>query len=189
MESIYATHANKLKAMANEARKEYMNTPNTKMSSEAKKKYAKEVSSLMSKLNIAEKNQPLERKAQLIGNERVRLIKENNPDMDKDDEKKLRGRELTRARKLVGAGKQRIDISDKEWEAIQAGAISTNALTKIINNTDLDKVKQLATPRTTLVMNPAKIALAKARVAAGNSLSDVADSLGISVSTLSKAIK
>ena len=33
-------------------------------------------------------------------------------------------------------------------EAIQAGAISNNKLTKILNNTDLDQIKQLATLRT-----------------------------------------
>ena len=189
IEYVYASHANRLKAMANDARKEYMATKNIPYSPEAYQKYKREVDSLKGKLNIAKKNAPLERRAQMLANRNVQLKKEANPDMDNDSLKRLRGQELNRARLRVGAKKQRVDISDKEWEAIQAGAIRTNMLTDIVNNTDSDKLKQLATPRTMLTMTPAKIALAKSRIDAGYSLAEVADSLGVSASTISKALK
>ena len=48
----------------------------------------------------------------------------------------LKGQELTRARIVVGAKKSdvRIDITDSEWEAIQAGAVSDSFLQKILEN-------------------------------------------------------
>lgn len=188
MESIYASYANKLKGLANSARKESLRAGSIKYSPSAKKAYSKEVESLDHKLNIALKNAPRERQAQLLANKVVSAKLKDNPDMDKDDLKKIKGQALQEARYRMGANKQRIDISDKEWEAIQAGAISSNKLSQILNNTDLDRVKQLATPRTNKGVSSAKLARAKSMMASGYSQADVADALGISVSTLSKAL-
>lgn len=188
MESIYADHANQLKALGNEARKEYTRIQPTKYSPSAKKVYASEVESLQSKLNVALMNAPLERKAQLLANAMYSAKKESNPDMDKDQQKKEKGRCLTVARNRVGAGKERIDITEKEWEAIQAGAISNNVLNQIINNTDLDKLKQLATPRTSIGMSPAKIAQAKSMMSRGYTTAEIADQLGVSTSAVQKAL-
>ena len=188
MESIYADHANKLKALGNQARKEYTRIQPTKYSPSAKKAYASEVESLQSKLNVALKNAPLERKAQLIANAMFQAKKEANPDMDKDQQKKEKGRCLTTARSRVGAGKQRIDITEREWQAIQAGAISNNTLNQIINNTDLDKLKQLATPRTKTAMTDAKLARAKSMAARGYTTAEIADALGVSTSTVTNAM-
>ena len=105
-----------------------------------------------------------------------------------DDKKKIRGQALTAARQKVGAKKNLIDITDREWEAIQNGAISTNVLTQIVNNSDLDKLKERATPRTKKTLTPAKMSLAKAKLNAGYTMAEVAESLGISPSTLSKAV-
>lgn len=140
MENTYADHANKLKALANSARKTSLTTKPIPYSPEAKAKYRQEVDSLNAKLNIALKNRPLERKAQLLANERVKLVRQNNPDMDKDDIKKLKNQALTQARLQTGASKKArlVDITDREWEAIQSGAISTNKLSQIIQNSDLD---------------------------------------------------
>lgn len=189
VESVYAEHANKLKALANKARKESRSTELIPYSPEAKKKYAKEVASLDSKLNTALKSRPLERKAQLLANSEVNMIRNSNPDMDSDDLKKLKSRALTNARATTGSAKQHIKISDKEWEAIQAGAISTNKLKKIIDNSDLDSLKQLAMPRENSLMSPGKIAKAKAMQANGYQSNEIADALGISVSTLYKSLE
>lgn len=188
MESIYADHANKLKTLGNQARKGYTRIQPTKYSPSAKKAYASEVESLRSKLNVALKNAPLERKAQLIANAMFQAKKEANPDMDKDQQKKEKGRCLTTARSRVGAGKQRIDITEREWQAIQAGAISNNTLNQIINNTDLDKLKQLATPRTKTAMTDAKLARAKSMAARGYTTAEIADALGVSTSTVTNAM-
>lgn len=188
MENIYAEHANKLKALANRSRREsYFTTP-IPYNPQAKKSYSKEVSSLDIKLNTALKNRPLERKAQLLANAKVRMIRDANPDMDKDDIKKLKGRCLEEARIQTGAKKQQIQISDREWEAIQAGAISTNKLRQIINNSDLDTLKQLAMPRESKGLSTAKKARAKALEARGYTLAEIADALGVSTSTVQSVL-
>jgi hypothetical protein len=58
--------------------------------------------------------------------------------MDADDLKKIKWQALNTARVRVGAKKKDIDIEPKEWEAIQAGAITNNTLLQIINNTKLE---------------------------------------------------
>lgn len=185
METIYATHANKLKALANQARKEYLNTGTTPYSPTANKIYSKEVASLNAKLNVALKNAPLERQAQIIANQIVKLKKEANPGMDKDELKKIKTQALNEARNRVGAKKQQISITDREWEAIQAGAISNNKLTKILNNADLDQIKQLATPKTKFSLTPAKKKRALSMLKTGYTYAEIADALGIPVSTVS----
>lgn len=190
MENTYADHANKLKALANSARKTSLTTKPIPYSPEAKAKYRQEVDSLNAKLNIALKNRPLERKAQLLANERVKLVRQNNPDMDKDDIKKLKNRALTQARLQTGASKKArlVDITDREWEAIQSGAISTNKLSQIIQNSDLDILKQRSMPRESRGISDAKRARAKMLESNGYTLAEIADSLGVSTSTISKVL-
>lgn len=190
MENTYADHANKLKALANSARKTSLATKPIPYSPEAKAKYRQEVDSLNAKLNIALKNRPLERKAQLLANERVKLVRQNNPDMDKDDIKKLKNQALTQARLQTGASKKArlVDITDREWEAIQSGAISTNKLSQIIQNSDLDILKQRSMPRESRGISDAKRARAKMLESNGYTLAEIADSLGVSTSTISKVL-
>ena len=184
IEEIYASHANKLMALAQETRKASINIKPYKMSASAKQVYLKEVASLNEKLDRALKNAPLERKAQLIANKKVSLRIQQDPDMDADKKKKIRGQELNRARNLVGAKKDLVNITDSEWEAIQAHAVSSNVLTQIMNNTDMDKLKQRATPRTTVGMPAAKIARAKLLARAGFNQAEIAEQLHVSVTTL-----
>ena len=190
MENTYADHANKLKALANSARKTSLTTKPIPYSPEAKAKHRQEVDSLNAKLNIALKNRPLERKAQLLANERVKLVRQNNPDMDKDDIKKLKNQALTQARLQTGASKKArlVDITDREWEAIQSGAISTNKLSQIIQNSDLDILKQRSMPRESRGISDAKRARAKMLESNGYTLAEIADSLGVSTSTISKVL-
>lgn len=190
MERVYATHANNLKALANQARRQAANIKPTPPSPSAKKTYAKEVASLESQLRIAQMNAPLERQAQLLANTVVASKRRANPDMDNDDLKKIKQQALNEARLRVGANKKdvMVKITDREWEAIQAGAISTTKLTQILNVTDETRVKELATPKTKVTMTSAKIARAKAMLNAGCTQAEVAERLGVSVSTLSKAL-
>lgn len=188
METVYAVHANKLKALANEARKTSIATPPIRYSPTAKKAYATEVASLTSQLNLALKNKPLERQAQLLANSVVSAKRQSNPDLTAADIKKIKGQALMEARTRVGAKKEQIKISNREWEAIQSGAITNNVLTQILNNTDLDRVKQLATPRTGIKMTSSKVSRAKSMLAAGRTQAEIADALGVSVSTLLNAI-
>lgn len=188
METIYAEHANKLKSLAQQARKEARHISNPTQNKEAQKTYFKEVESLNSKLNTAMKNRPLERKAQLVANAKVKAVMQQNPNLDSDQIKKLKNRALNQARVETGAKKQTISITDKEWEAIQAGALSSNKLSQIVSNADLDVLKQLAMPRISKGMTTAKISRAKSMLARGYTYAEVADALGVSTSTIQNAI-
>ena len=188
-ETIYATFANKLKQLANDARKVSIFTEPFVYSPSAKKAYAEEVKSLGEKLYEAEKNRPLERKAQLLANKWVQAAKEADSTMDADDIKKLRGRKITEARARIGANKTKIDIKPREWEAIQARAISNNMLNRILNNTDMDKVRQLAMPKTAKLMSSARVSRAKSMLKQGRTTAEVAEALGVSVSTLQRALE
>lgn len=188
IEKVYADHSNKLKALANQARKVSVNTKTTPYSPSAKIAYQKEVNDLRAKLNVALKNAPLERQAQLLANATVKAKKDANPDMDKADLKKIQGMALTQARIRTGAGKKRIDITPQEWAAIQAGAVSNNTLTQILTNADLERVKELATPRSAVLMTNDKTNRARSMVAAGYTQAEIADALGVSLSTLKTVV-
>lgn len=189
MESLYAEHANKLKALGNQARKESIKTDLWPVSVSAKESYAKERLSLMDQLKTAFMNKPYERRAQLLANNWLALIKADNPGMDEADFKKQKGRALVRARDTVGAKKDPIVITDSEWKAIQSGAINKSILKQILDNTNMDSVKQRAMPRTTKGMTSAKIARARSMLARGETQADVADMLGVSITTLLTSIE
>lgn len=184
IEKVYSQHSNKLKALANSARKSAISTKATPYSPSAKTAYSKEVASLDAKLNIALKNAPLERQAQVLANAVVTQKRQANPDMDGAEIKKLKAQALAEARTRTGAKKQRIQLSDSEWAAIQAGAISTNKLNQILNHADLDQIKLLATPRSNVLMTTAKQVRARAMLASGYTQAEVADALGVSLTTL-----
>lgn len=188
IEKVYADHSNKLKALANQARLAAVNTKPHAMSPSAKGVYAKEVASLNSKLAIALRNSPLERQAQVLANSIVSQKRQANPDMDPSDLKKIKSQALAEARSRTGAHKQRIDLTPSEWAAIQAGAISNHKLEQILNNADLDVVKAFATPRSASVVTGAKKARAQALLNAGYTQAQVADAIGVSLSTLKQTL-
>lgn len=184
VERVYADHSNRLKGLANEARRIAVNTKPTPYNPSAKTAYATEVASLDSKLRVALRNRPLERQAQVLANSIVAQKRAQYPDMEAPELKKIKAQALAEARARTGAQKQQIEITPKEWTAIQSGAISTNKLTQILNNADLDVVKELATPRTKLLMDGGKVAQARTMMANGYTQSEVAAALGVSLTTL-----
>lgn len=184
-ERAYAEYANRMKALGNQARKEMVNAGKIAYSASAKTTYQEEVDSLSAKLNVALKNAPRERQAQVIANAAVNAKKQDNPDMKPAEIKKISQQELTRARAAVGAKRETIKVADREWEAIQAGAISENKLTQIINNVDIDDLRQRATPRTTTSLSTAKINRISSMNASGYSTAEIAKALGVSTSTVS----
>lgn len=188
IENIYADYANKMKYLANEARKEYMLTRDTPYSPTAKKTYAAEVESLDRKLNDARLNAPRERKAQLMANTIVNKKKTMDPDLTKKDLKKLSQKALTQARAEVGAQRSAIEFTDREWEAIQAGAITHTKLEQILDSADMDSVKEKAMPRFSMEISDAQKARIKAMSDAGYTNAEIAKRLGKSTSTVSKYI-
>lgn len=189
IEQIYAEHSNALKAMANTARKEAVNTKLGKYSPSAKKAYAQEVADLNHKLNIALLNAPRERRAQVIANQVVSQKRHENPHLEDAELKKIKTSALIEARARTRASKTRINITDREWEAIQAGAITPSKLSAILNNTDLDQIKQRATPKITVAMTAAKLSRARQMKALGYTMDEIADHLGVAKSTIQSALK
>lgn len=188
-EEIYADYANAMKDLANRARLTQTSTSAIPVSSSAKRTYSAEVESLKAKLDLSLRNSPRERKAQLMANSVVKAKKQENPDMTKKEIKKASQIALTEARIAVGAKRTPVNITDREWEAIQSGAISENVLMQILNNTDLDDLRQRATPRTSSQLSSAKINLIQSMKTSGYTTDEIAKRLGVSASTVIKYIK
>jgi hypothetical protein len=188
-EEVYADYANTLKSMANQARKEMVNTGRIEYSSSAKKAYQEEEAHLKAQLNVALKNAPREQQAQIIANSVVFAKKQAYPDMTKDEIKKTSQQALTTARTSVGAKRTKINISDREWEAIQAGAISENTLFQILKNTDIDKVRQRATPKSKTTLSEVKKNKIANLLASGHSTIEIANAIGVSSSTVSNYLQ
>ena len=186
IESVYADYANAMKAMGNEARKEVLATPLLKRTPEAAKTYSKQVESLNKKLEKAKMNAPLERQAQSLASKKVELI-EQEEDLTKEEKKKEQNKAIAYARIVTGAKKSQIYIDDDEWEAIQAGAISDSKLQDIWNSADQDRAKELALPKGKFELSDAKKSLI-ARMAGRYSNKEIADQLGISISTVQKYV-
>lgn len=191
-ELYYADYATKLKAMGNEARKEALNTPTTTtLSKEAKAKYVNEINDLEKALLTAKKNIPLEKQAQIIANVKSKArIEESNCQDDNDKVKKIRNQELNDARAQVGAsGKEsKINITDRQWEAMNSGAISYNKQSEIIRFADKDRVRELATPRKGIQMTDSEIGLIKTMYRGGYTTSEIARRLGRSESSVRQYI-
>ena len=194
-ERLYANYANQLKALANRARKLYSSSKGLKYDPNAAKIYSKEVSSLMSKLNVALKNAPRERKAQIIANSIIEAKKRDNPELKdkrhKKELKKLKNVALNDARLRVGSSSKdrKIDITDKEWEAIQSGAISDTKLLQILDHTDIDNLRDRSMPRSSSSITPTKKNKIVAMYNSGYTQAEIAESLGVSSSTINKVLK
>lgn len=186
IENAYADYANSMKALANAARKEYLATGNLKYSASARETYRSEYDALTNKLMVSEKNAPRERQAQAIANSRVSAMVADNPGMTKEEKKKANQRALVDARVQVGAKRQTIAITDREWEAIQAGAVSENQLSKILRYADADNLRERAMPRNNKTVSPAKISKIQAMKTSGYTNADIAEAVGLSTSTISK---
>lgn len=190
-ELAYADYANEMKALANRARKELMTTGKIEHNAQAKATYQKEYDSLMAKLNTAELNKTRERAAQRMANAEITNKLKSNQ-LDKSDVRKASQQALTKYRDAVGSvarRKRNIEITDREWEAIQAGAISESKLKRILNNTDADKLRERAMPKASSTLSTAKINKIKSMSASNYTLSQIAEACGCSVSAVSKYLK
>lgn len=186
IENVYAKHSLDLKSLANKARLEMIKTKDISYSPSAKETYRKEVDNLTSQLASVYRNKPRERQAILLANKIISAKRKANPDMTTDQLKKVRQQALNEARNRFGASRKPITISDRQWEAIQAGAISPSKLARILENTKPDLLKQMAMPRYKTGMSPAKLSRAKTLLANGYTSSEVAEALGVSVNTIIK---
>lgn len=191
MERLYAEYANSMKDLANRARKELVTTPGLKYDASAKKTYAAEVKSLNDKLDAALENAPREREALRRANVEVSKKQAADPNMSKADIKKEGQKAVSKYRAEVASAsrsKRNISITDREWEAIQAGAISDSKLSQILANTDTKKIRERATPRASKSLSSGQIARIKA-YSQSYTLAQLSEMFNVSTSTISKYLK
>lgn len=188
-EEAYADYANHMKALANEARKEIISTGKIRYDSGAKETYRDEYDSMMAQLNIALKNAPRERQAQLAANSEVNALRKSNPDMTPKEAKKKGQQALSKARITFGAKRNPINITPRGWEAIQAGAFSENTLSQILRFADMDQVRSYATPRSNKTLSEGKQARIRAMKNSGYTTAEIARAIGVSPSTVSSYLK
>lgn len=185
-ENAYASYANYMKGLANEARKAMVNTKDIRYSPSAKETYKNEVISLGDKLDISLRNAPKERRAQAIANATVSVKKKSNPDMTNSELKKIKQQALVDARIRVGAKRNPITVTPKEWEAIQAGAISANKLSQIIQFMDSDQLMEYTSPFNKKELSPSKQAKIHSMADSGYTPKEIADAVGVSSTTVNK---
>lgn len=193
IEIIYADYANECKNLERTARKAERAVERTRVDSDAKKAYASEVASLDSKINAVLQTKPYERTAKALASAMYASRKKDHPEWTKEDEKKAKVQAEQHAREVVGVQKEKIDITPREWEAIEFGALTSNKINTIIDNTDQTKFRQYATPRTDVGLTQAQInrirALLNSNASNPPTLKEIANEVGVSVSTVSKVSK
>lgn len=186
VEELYADYANQLKALANQSRLAIKQAGRQTVNKEAKQTYKAEVADLEEQLTKAKLNAPREKQAELLAYSRAQAKKADSPDMTDEQYSKIHNQELVKARAEVKAQRSTVNISDKQWQAIQEGAITENVLTQVLRYADPDRVKQLAIPRTSTGLTSSQKARISRFANNGYSNSQIAEALGISVSSVQK---
>lgn len=195
IEDAYAKYALGMKEMANAARKEMVYIEKEKVNPSAAREYAQEVASLKAKLNNAIKQAPKEAHAQVLATAEINRQHEIDPSIKPwgKDDMKNRQKAIERARASVGSNRanRNFEITDREWEAIQARAISHSTLKEILKYTDPDALRERATPPSNRRgLTNAQIARIKAMY--NNkiyTISEIADEMNVSTSTISNVLK
>lgn len=195
MELIYADYANYMKDLARKARISMVNTGKLAYDRGANKKYASEVKSLSDKLKNAEMNIVRERaatrQAAYVVSTKKKAAKEAGEKLKAKDLTKAGQQAVTKARQEMGSltrKERNINITDDEWTAIQAGAISENMLKRILNNADPDQLRQRSMPKETKTISDS-IKLRAQAMSTSYTLEQIADKLGISKSSVYKIVK
>lgn len=188
VENQYASYVNKVKVLKQKAAKDVAIIKTPQKNKAAEEKYAVEVKSLNLKLTRALANAPNERQVDIQAINQY--YKKMTPGMTKDDYSNLATQVKSGARAKVGTKNQdhSIHITPKEWEAINSNALSPTKLQSILNYVPLDELRALATPRQANVMSPAKINRARSMLSSGRTWTEVANALGVSVSTVRFAV-
>lgn len=191
----YADYANYMKDLASQARIIIAKNERIKYSPEVAKEYSQEVNHLKSQLNVALMNKPRERQAQAIAASKVKAKRDMYEEQGlskedyKDDLKKFANKALLASRYETGSKRYEITISDKEWDAIQSGAISENTLKEILEHANPDRVKQLATPRSTNTISEYQKARIASLASQGYTNAEIAEAVGVSSSSVSNIIR
>ncbi len=198
VEKEYAAYANTMKAMQNTALKAAAEIKTPAWKPELGKKggeYYNEVQSLDEKYAKLIANKPKERQAQILTSKWYNQQKKLADIKDADDAKKLRVRLERTARQVTGseAFKYRIEFTDREWEAIQAGAVSPSKQAQLFRSANADKLRERALPKSYISLTTGQKAaitrMASKKNSSGGlaySPTEIANKLGVSVSDVQK---
>ena len=185
-ELAYAEYANYLKDLANEARREITILKPTRYDPIANKTYKAEVDSLNKKYNDLMLRKQPEKAAIIEANTMIKAWYLDNPEATKEQKGKAKQRILTMCRKSRGltGSHNSLEITPKEWEAIQAGAIGSSKLKELLKKADMNVIQEYAMPRARGKLTSAQILRIKSLHAAGKGNEEIAEALGINVSTV-----
>ena len=188
-EHHYADYVNDLKAFKNKVDDEMANIKMPARDPKAAKIYASEVLSMKEKVDQVKVNRIKERQAQRMAEvtSKAEIARRSEDEvLKKDDISRIKQQALNKARSMVGAGRNPVKITDDEWDAVQANAVSGTLLKELVSFMDDAQLKTLATPRENKVMTDSRKAKAKALLANGYTISQVAEAMGVSPSTIGK---
>ena len=191
-EQLYSVYVNNMKELANKARKEELAIKETKLNLSAAKAYADEVQSLKFKQEQSIMNAQRERAAQRLAavNIEKRLDEDGNRNHLTSEQKgKLRQQEISKARVVYGAKRNLATITDKEVAAINAGAIGSSVLRDILSSIDQTELRKAFMPKDDRSISTAKQNRIAGMARSGYTNAQIADALGISVSTVIKYTK
>ena len=190
MEQLYAAYSNDMKALGNRARRELISTKIPRKNPDAAKRYAKEVDELKAAIKLASMNAPRERQAQIIANAVIRA-KTADREVSSEEYKKISRQAISAARLRTGASRKEslIELSDRQWEAIQAGALSASAMEAVVRYSDMEKLSDRAMPKANTAVSANVAMRAKAMARNGGTTSEIADALGISTSTVLELVR
>lgn len=196
-ENYYANFSNGLKRLANEARLEYLKTPNTVYDKKAASEYMAEVASLNGKLDNYAANSPKERQAQIYAYTSLKTAKQTNETLQGSSKEAKAARKdygrkaLTEGRQIFGTQSNKyrqIEITENEWAAIKAGALSHTKIQSLISAADAKPLLERELPREERVLSDTKLTRANTMLANGRTYAETADALGVNVSTLIRSI-
>lgn len=188
-EHHYADYINELKAFKNKVDSEMSGIKMPARDPKAAKIYAEEVLSMKDKVNQVKINRIKERQAQRMAevSSKAEIARRSEDEVLKKDEiSRIKQQALNKARSMVGAERTPVTITDDEWDAVQSNAVSGTLLKELVSFMDDSQLKSLATPRTNKQMTDARKSKAKALLANGYTIAQVAEALGVSSSTIGK---
>lgn len=190
-EIIYATYANNLKSLGNEARKKsILANKEIKYDKALSIEYADEIKSISGKLKEQRKYAPRERQAQRQASYIVRAKIEQNggwDSVDKDDRAKIAQQALAAQRAKYDSKRQSITLTPREWEAVEKGACKKTLIVDLMKNIDSDYLKEHVMPKSNTSIPANKLSRMRNMLKNGYTIKEVADQLNVSIYAVEQA--
>lgn len=182
VEEAYANYANRMKGLADECRRMSRTAPVYQKRHDLAGQYSNEVATIESKIAERRKKSPLERRAQILAEADTRLKIQKDPSIksDRDKYKKESNLSLVRARNKLSVGDVDIHLSEKEWEAIFAGALNKDAFAYLMQHCDPIELSTYAFNKKDEELSDKRIIMVKDMDRLGYSRSQICDHTGLS---------